>query len=61
MATQASILAWRIARTVDPGGIQSMGSQKCRTQLSDSTTILFKILINRKYSTSVLMLFFLKE
>ena len=60
MATQASILAWRIARTVDSGGIQSMGLQKCRTQLSDST-ILFKILINRKYSTSVLMLFFLKE
>ena len=48
MATQSSILAWRIAWAVDPGGIQSMGSQKCRTQFSDSATILFKILINRK-------------
>ena len=61
MATQSSILAWRISWTVDPGGIQCVGSQKYWTQLSDSTTILFKILINRKYSTSVFILFFLNE
>ena len=28
MATHSSILAWRIPRTVEPGGLQSMGSQR---------------------------------
>ena len=28
MATHSSILAWRIARTEEPGGLQSMGSQR---------------------------------
>ena len=28
MATHSSILAWRIQRTEDPGGLQSMGLQK---------------------------------
>ena len=28
MATQSSILAWRIPWTVEPGGLQSMGSQR---------------------------------
>ena len=32
MATHSSILAWRIAWTEEPGGLQSMGSQE-----SDST------------------------
>ena len=27
MATHTSILAWRIPRTEEPGGLQSMGSQ----------------------------------
>ena len=27
MATHSSILAWRILRTEDPGGLQFMGSQ----------------------------------
>ena len=27
MATRSSILTWRIARTEEPGGLQSMGSQ----------------------------------
>ena len=35
MATFSSILAWEIPRTEEPGGLQSMGSQKNRTQLSD--------------------------
>ena len=35
MATHFSILAWRIPRTEEPGGLQSMGSQKGWTQLSD--------------------------
>ena len=28
MATRSSILAWRIPWTVEPGGLQSMGSQR---------------------------------
>ena len=30
MATHSSILAWRIPRTEEPGGIQCMGSQRVR-------------------------------
>ena len=37
MATHSSILAWKIQWTEEPGGPQSMGSQKSQTQLSDST------------------------
>ena len=35
MAAHSSILAWRIPWTEKPGGLQSMGSQKSRTQLND--------------------------
>ena len=28
MTTQSSILAWRIPQTEEPGGLQSMGSQR---------------------------------
>ena len=35
MATHASILAWEIPQTVKPGGLQSMGSQKSWTRLSE--------------------------
>ena len=35
MATHSSILAWKILLTEEPGGLQSMGLQKCQTQLSD--------------------------
>ena len=31
MATHSSILAWSIPWTEEPGGLQSMGSQECRT------------------------------
>ena len=30
MATHSSILAWRVPRTEEPGGLQSMGSQRVR-------------------------------
>ena len=30
VATHASILTWEIPWTVDPGGLQSMGSQRVR-------------------------------
>ena len=35
MATHSSILAWRIPWAEEPGGLQSMESQKSRTKLSD--------------------------
>ena len=35
MATHSSILAWRIPWTEEPGGLQSMVSQKSRTRFSD--------------------------
>ena len=34
MATHSGILAWRIPWTEEPGGLQSVGSQKSQTQLS---------------------------
>ena len=33
MTTHSSVLVWRIPWTEEPGGLQSMGSQKNRTQL----------------------------
>ena len=35
MATHSSILVWEIPRIEDPGRLQSMGSQKSWTRLSD--------------------------
>ena len=35
MATHSSILAWEISWTEEPGGLQSMGSQKSWTPVSD--------------------------
>ena len=34
-AIHFSILAWRIPRTEEPGGLQSMGSLKSQTKLSN--------------------------
>ena len=39
MATHSSILAWKIPRTEEPGGLQSMGSHRVgRTQLKHLST-----------------------
>jgi len=35
MATHSSILAWEIPWTEEPGGLQSMGSQRVRHDQSD--------------------------
>ena len=35
MATHSSILAWKIPWTEEPGGVQSMRSQKSQTGLND--------------------------
>ena len=37
MATHPSILVWEIPSTEEPGGLQSMGSKKSQTQLSNWT------------------------
>ena len=42
MATHSSTLAWRIPWTEKPGGLQSMGSQRVQTRLSDFTSLHFK-------------------
>ena len=36
MATHSNILVWEIPWTEESGGLQSMGSQKCQTRLSNS-------------------------
>ena len=38
VATHSSILAWENPWKEEPGGLQSMGSQKSQTQLNDDTT-----------------------
>ena len=35
METHSSILAWKMPWTEEPGGLQSLGSRKSRTRLSD--------------------------
>ena len=35
IATHSSILAWRIPWTEEPGGVQSMGSQRVGSKLSN--------------------------
>ena len=40
MATHASILAWNIPRTKEPGGLQSIGSQKSDTTEATSHSTL---------------------
>ena len=39
MGTYSGILIWKVPWTEEPGGLQSMGSQKSQTQLSDGETI----------------------
>ena len=38
MATHSSILAWRILRTEEPGGLQSMGLQRVGCDLASTRT-----------------------
>ena len=37
IATHSGILAWKIPWTEEPGGLQSMGSQKSWTRLNNNT------------------------
>ena len=47
MATHSSVLAWRIPWTEEPGRLQSIGSQKSRTRLSDFTFFLYDLLMHK--------------
>jgi len=40
MVTHSSILAWRIPRTEEPGGLQSMGLQRVRHNRKTKSTSL---------------------
>ena len=44
MATQSSILAWRILWTEDSGGLQSMGSQRVGHELATKRDLVSKML-----------------
>ena len=48
MATHSSILAWKIPWTEEPGGLQSMGSQRVRHNLPTEQQQLQ--LMNDKYN-----------
>ena len=60
MATHSSILAWHIPWTEEPGGLQSTGTAKSRTQLSD-INILSLGTVNWKAGPSVLPTQFMGE
>ena len=41
MATHSSILAWKIPWTEEPGGLQSMGSQRVRYDQATKHTYMY--------------------
>ena len=56
MAPQSSTLVWKIPWTEEPGGLQSMGVTKSRTQLSDFTfTFHFRALEKEMQPTPVFL------
>ena len=46
IATHSSILAWRIAWTEEPGGLQSIGSQRVGHDRSDLARIYYALINN---------------
>ena len=51
MASHPSILAWRIPQTEEPGGLQSLGSQRIKYDLAaEQQTILYIVLWYKKHS-----------
>ena len=56
MASHSNILAWKILWTEEPGGLQSMGSQKSQTQLTCLHTIetSVQLLFNRESTCNAL-------
>ena len=48
MATHSSVLAWEIPWTEEPGGLQSMGSQRVRHNLATKQQQNLKYAINKR-------------
>ena len=64
MAIHSSTIAWKIPWTEEPGRLQSMGSQKSQTRLSDFTFSLpskLSRLLNVTYSIKNLNLLIIKR
>ena len=57
MATHFSILAWEMPWTEEPGGLQSMGSPKSQTWLSDWTTTYRFFIFCWNHSSSLMLNF----
>ena len=56
MATHSSILAWEMPWAEEPGGLQSMGSQNSRVQLSNWTGMYdskYMVSFLREFSSSL--------
>ena len=47
MATHSSILAWRILRTEEPGGLQSKGSQRVGHDGATNTLASIKYILEK--------------
>ena len=47
MATHSSTLAWKIPRTEEPGGLQSMGSQRVRHDWATSLSFFSSYIVGR--------------
>ena len=54
MATHSSILAWRIPRTKEPGGLQSMGLQRVGHDWATNTHIHNHFKIENEQAATVL-------
>ena len=57
MATHSSILAWEIPWTEEPGGLQSMGSQRVRHDLATKPYKTGKITLLDLYFSHLLFIF----
>ena len=53
IATHSSILAWKIPRTEEPGGLQSMGSQRVRNNWAYTHQIAVSIVQNNRKKEKV--------
>ena len=55
MATHSNILAWRIPWTEEPGGLQSMGSQRVRCDLVTKQQTFIVLELKKKNQIQVLL------
>ena len=54
MATHSRVLAWRIPRTEEPGGRQSMGSQRVRHDWVTGTYFPYHVSLDNKSSCTTI-------